>query len=131
MLKALLCFLGGPTVPIKSRLPSSGSRTPPRVTRTENKNDDKLFEFLNSNVPTSKERKPIKPKLVTETSSDEVVKANDTSLLVQQDAPDGRINDGEHVKKLSSICYPTWWVRLCYERQLVHWTTDKAFLFKS
>lgn len=85
--------LGGPTVPIKSRLPSSGSRTPPRVTRTENKNDDKLFEFLNSNVPTSKERKPIKPKLVTETSSDEVVKANDTSLLVQQDAPDGRIND--------------------------------------
>lgn len=127
----MLCFLGGPTVPIKSRLPSSGSRTPPRVTRTENKNDDKLFEFLNSNVPTSKERKPTKPKLVTETSSDEVVKANDTSLLVQQDAPDGRINDGEHVKKLSSICCPTWWVRPCYERQLVHWTIDKAFLFKS
>lgn len=86
--------LGGPTVPIKSRLPPSGSRTPPRVTRTENKNDDKLFEFLNSNVPTSKERKPIKPKVVTESSSDAVIKPSDTLELVQHDAADGRISDG-------------------------------------
>lgn len=92
--------LGGPTIPIKARLPSSGSKTPPRVTRTENKSDEKLFEFLNSNIPTSKERKPIKPKVmtVTETSSDAVVKDNDTSLLLQQDAADGRINDATVAK---------------------------------
>ena len=67
------------------------------MTRTENKNDDKLFEFLNSNVPTAKERKPIKPKVVTESSSDAVVKPTDTLELVQHDAADGRISDGEDV----------------------------------
>lgn len=93
----LLCFCttGGPTVPIKSRLPPSGSRTPPRVTRTENKNDDKLFEFLNSNVPASKERKPVKPKVLVESSSETAVKPSDSVELTQGDAADGKITEGE------------------------------------
>ena len=91
------CFLttGGPTVPIKPRFAPSGSRTPPRVTKTENKNDDKLFEFLNSNLPASKERKPVKPKIVTDSSSEAAIKLSDSVENVQGDVTDGRINEGE------------------------------------
>ncbi|XP_078349611.1 golgin subfamily A member 5-like isoform X2 [Oculina patagonica] len=85
--------LGGPTVPIKTRFPPSGSRTPPRVARTENKNDDKLFEFLNSNVPASKERKPVKPKVLVESSSETAVKPSDPVELVLGDAADGKITE--------------------------------------
>ncbi|KAJ7365414.1 Golgin sub A member 5 [Desmophyllum pertusum] len=89
--------LGGPTVPIKSR-PPSGTRTPPRVTRTENKNDDKLFEFLNSNIPASKERKPVKPKVSTDSSSELVTKPSDSVDLVQGDVADGRVGEGPVAK---------------------------------
>ena len=90
------CFLlsGGPTVAIKSRSPPSGTRTPPRVTRTENKSDDKLFEFLNSNIPAAKERKPVKPKASVESSSEVVVKPSDTVELTQDDSTDGQLNEG-------------------------------------
>ena len=93
----MLCFLttGGPTVPIKSRFPLSGSRTPPRVTKTENKNDDKLFEFLNSNLPASKERKPLKPKILADSSSEAEIKPSDSVEKVQGDVADGRINEGK------------------------------------
>lgn len=97
LIALLLCFLtiGGPTVPIKPRFPPSGSRTPPRVTKTENKNDDKLFEFLNSNLPASKERKPVKPKILTDSSSEAAIKPSDSVEKVQGDVADGRINEGE------------------------------------
>ena len=93
----LFCFLsiGGPTVPIKPRFPQSGSRTPPRVTKTENKNDDKLFEFLNSNLPASKERKPVKPKIVADSSSEVAIKRSDSVDKLQGDVADGRINEGK------------------------------------
>ena len=86
---------GGPTAPIKPRLPSSGTRTPPRVTRTENKSDDKLFEFLNSNVPSSKERKPMKPKVSVESSSEVASKPADTVDMEKDDATDGQLVEGE------------------------------------
>ena len=87
--------VGGPTVPIKPRFPTSGSRTPPRVTKTENKNDDKLFEFLNSNLPASKERKSAKPKILTENSSETTIKTSDSVEKLQGDVADGIINEGE------------------------------------
>lgn len=90
--------LGGPSVPVKSRLPSSGTRTPPRVNRTENKSDDKLFEFLNSNVPSSKEKKPIKPKASNESLSDVAAKPSETVELVPGDAIDGQLVEGTIVK---------------------------------
>lgn len=85
--------LGGPTVPIKPRFPTSGSRTPPRVTKAENKNDDKLFEFLNSNLPASKEKKPAKPKILTDNSSETTIKTSDSVEKLQGDVADGRINE--------------------------------------
>ena len=97
LLDKVFSFLatGGPTAPIKPRLPSSSTRTPPRVTRTENKTDDKLFEFLNSNVPSSKERKPIKPKVFVESSSEVAAKPIDTVDLENDDATDGQLAEGE------------------------------------
>ena len=93
----LFCFhtIGGPTVPVKPRFSTSGSRTPPRVTKTENKNDDKLFEFLNSNLPASKERKPAKPKILTDNSSETTIKPSDSVEKLQGDVADGRINEGK------------------------------------
>lgn len=90
-----LLATGGPSVPVKSRLPSSGTRTPPRVNRTENKSDDKLFEFLNSNVPSSKEKKPIKPKAFNESVSDVAAKPSETVELVPGDAIDGQLVEGK------------------------------------
>ena len=66
------------------------------MTRTENKNDDKLFEFLNSNIPASKERKPVKPKVTVESSSETAVKPSDPVELMQDDVPDGRNTEGEN-----------------------------------
>lgn len=86
--------LGGPTVPIKSRLPPSGTRTPPRVARTENKSDDKLFEFLNSNIPATKERKVIKPKVSVESSSDVVSNPVSNMEQTRVDSIDGKLNEG-------------------------------------
>ena len=91
---------GGPTVPIKSRLPPSGTRTPPRVARTENKSDDKLFEFLNSNIPAMKERKVIKPKVSEESSSEMVSKPISNMEQTQVDSIDGKLNEGELVHLL-------------------------------
>lgn len=65
------------------------------MTKTENKNDDKLFEFLNSNLPASKERKPVKPKILTDSSSEAAIKPSDSVEKVQGDVADGRINEGE------------------------------------
>ena len=65
------------------------------MTRTENKTDDKLFEFLNSNVPSSKERKPIKPKVFVESSSEVAAKPTDTVDLEKDDATDGELVEGE------------------------------------
>ena len=65
------------------------------MTKTENKNDDKLFEFLNSNPPASKERKPVKPKIVTDSSSEVAIKPSDSVEKLQGDVADGRINEGE------------------------------------
>lgn len=90
--------LGGPTVPIKSRLPPSGTRTPPRVARTENKSDDKLFEFLNSNIPATKERKVIKPKVSEESSSEMVSKPISNMEQTQVDSIDGKLNEGTVAK---------------------------------
>ena len=87
---------GGPTVPIKSRLPS-GTRTPPRVARTENKSDDKLFEFLNSNIPATKERKMMKPKVSVESPSEVVSKPISNVEQTQVDTIDGKLNEGELV----------------------------------
>ena len=84
---------GGPTVPIKSKLPPSGTRTPPRVSQKENKSDDKLFEFLNS-IPSSKERKPAKPKIFTEGSSEVIPKQNETVDLMPNDATDAAFTEG-------------------------------------
>ena len=84
---------GGPTVPIKSKLPPSGTRTPPRVSQKENKSDDKLFEFLNS-IPSSKERKPAKPKIFTESSSEVIPKQNETVDLMPNDATDAAFTEG-------------------------------------
>lgn len=84
--------LGGPTVPIKSRLPPSGTRTPPRVSRTENQNDDKLFEFLNS-IPSSKERKAVKPKLLAESSPEVIPKTNESVDLVEDNPKDVVLNE--------------------------------------
>lgn len=97
LINLLLYFftVGGPTAPIKPRFPPSGSRTPPRVTKTENKNDDKLFEFLNSNLPASKERKPVKPKIVTDSPSEVAIKPSDSVEKVQSDVADGRIKEGK------------------------------------
>lgn len=78
----MFCFLGGFIVFIKFRLFFFGFRIFLRVIRIENKNDDKLFEFFNSNVFIFKERKFIKLKLVIEILFDEVVKVNDILLLV-------------------------------------------------
>ena len=64
------------------------------MTRTENKSDDKLFEFLNSNIPAAKERKPVKPKASVESSSEVVVKPSDTVELTQDDSMDGQLNEG-------------------------------------
>lgn len=91
---------GGPTVPIKSRLPPSGTRTPPRVARTENKSDDKLFEFLNSNIPATKERKVIKPKVSVESPSEVVSKPISNVEQTQVDTIDGKLNKGELVHLL-------------------------------
>lgn len=91
---------GGPTVPIKSRLPPSGTRTPPRVARTENKSDDKLFEFLNSNIPATKERKVIKPKVSVESSSDVVSNPVSNMEQTRVDSIDGKLNEGELVHLL-------------------------------
>ena len=93
---------GGPTVPIKSRLPPSGTRTPPRVARTENKSDDKLFEFLNSNIPATKERKVIKPKVSGESSSEAVSKPISNLEQTQVESVDGKLNEGEPVHLLLS-----------------------------
>ena len=65
------------------------------MSRTENKNDDKLFEFLNSNIPSSKERKPVKPKVLVDSSSEVVAKPTETVEVVQTDAADGQLNEGE------------------------------------
>jgi len=65
------------------------------VTKTENKNDDKLFEFLNSNLPASKERKPVKPKIVADSSSEAAIKPSDSVEKLQGDVADGKINEGE------------------------------------
>ena len=66
------------------------------MTRTEQKNDEKLFEFLNSNVPAAKERKPVKPKVLVESSSETAVKPSDSvSELMQGDVADGNITEGE------------------------------------
>ena len=91
---------GGPTVPIKSRLPPSGTRTPPRVARTENKRDDKLFEFLNSNIPATKERKVIKPKVSGESFSEVVSKPISNMEQTLVDSMDGKLNEGELVHLL-------------------------------
>ena len=91
---------GGPTVPIKSRLPPSGTRTPPRVARTENKSDDKLFEFLNSNIPATKERKVIKPKVSVESSSEVVSKPISNMEETQVESIDGKLNEGELIHLL-------------------------------
>ena len=64
------------------------------MTKTENKNDDKLFEFLNSNLPASKERKPVKPKIVADSSSEVSIKPSDSVEKLQGDVADGRINEG-------------------------------------
>lgn len=93
---------GGPTVPIKSRLPPSGTKTPPRVARTENKSDDKLFEFLNSNIPATKERKVIKPKVSGESSSEAVSKPISNLEQTQVESVDGKLNEGERVHLLLS-----------------------------
>ena len=93
---------GGPTVPIKSRLPPSGTKTPPRVARTENKSDDKLFEFLNSNIPATKERKVIKPKVSGEISSEAVSKPISNLEQTQVESVDGKLNEGEPVHLLLS-----------------------------
>ena len=92
--------LGGPTVPIKSRLPPSGTRAPLRVARTENKSDDKLFEFLNSNIPATKERKVIKPKVSVESPSEVVSKPISNVEQTQVDTIDGKLNEGELVHLL-------------------------------
>ncbi|XP_015748228.1 PREDICTED: golgin subfamily A member 5-like [Acropora digitifera] len=89
--------IGGPTVPIKSKLPPSGTRTPPRVSQKENKSDDKLFEFLNS-IPSSKERKPAKPKIFIESSSEVIPKHNETVDLMPNDATDAALKDETSVK---------------------------------
>ena len=89
----LFLITGGPTVPIKSKLPPSGTRTPPRVSQKENKSDDKLFEFLNS-IPSSKERKPAKPKIFIESSSEVIPKHNETVDLMPNDATDAALKDG-------------------------------------
>lgn len=89
--------IGGPTVPIKSKLPPSGTRTPPRVSQKENKSDDKLFEFLNS-IPSSKERKPAKPKIFTEGSSEVIPKQNETVDLMPNDATDAAFTEETSVK---------------------------------
>ena len=67
------------------------------MARTENKSDDKLFEFLNSNIPATKERKVIKPKVSVESSSDVV--SNPVSNMEQTlvDSMDGKLNEGERV----------------------------------
>ena len=83
----------GPTVPIKSKLPPLGTRTPPRVSQKENKTDDKLFEFLNS-IPSSKERKPAKPKIFIESSSEVIPKQNETVDLMPNDATDVALKEG-------------------------------------
>lgn len=91
----LLFFLitGGPTAAMKSKLPPSGTRTPPRVSQKENKSDDKLFEFLNS-VPSSKERKPAKPKIFTESSSEVIPKPNETADLMPNNPTDAPFTEG-------------------------------------
>ena len=130
MLIALLfCFLtiGGPTVPIKPRFPTSGSRTPPRVTKTENKNDDKLFEFLNSNLPASKEKKPAKPKMLTDNSSETTIKTSDSVEKLQGDVADGRISEGKvsadpWSSKFKYCLYQLWCIFVCvsFESLKVH-----------
>lgn len=50
----------GPTAPIKTR-PPSASRQHSRNNKKDEKDDDQLFEFLNSNVPTAKPRKQSTP----------------------------------------------------------------------
>lgn len=104
--------IGGPTVPIKSKLTPSGTRTPPRVSQKENKTDDKLFEFLNS-IPSSKERKPAKPKIFIESSSEVIPKRNETVDLMPNDATDAALKEEPSVKGIvdpdiimSEVCSP-------------------------
>ena len=66
------------------------------MARTENKNDDKLFEFLNSNTPSAKEKKPVKPKVFVDSSSEVVAKPSETvEQLAQADATDGQLDAGK------------------------------------
>ena len=57
------------------------------------RSDDKLFEFLNS-IPSSKERKPVKPKIFIESSSEVIPKQNETVDLMPNDATDAALKEG-------------------------------------
>ena len=71
--------IGGPSQPIRPRAPLTVPRTQPRPPRKEQKNDDQLFEFLNSAVPPTKDRKPNKAKPTDEISDARVRQQGSTT----------------------------------------------------
>lgn len=75
----LFCFfiIGGFIVFIKFRFFIFGFRIFSRVIKIENKNDDKLFEFFNSNFFVLKEKKFVKLKILIDNLFEIIIKISD------------------------------------------------------
>ena len=81
---------GGPSAPIKPRAPLSVPRIQPKVSRREQKDDDQLFEFLNSSAQPSKDKRPTKTRVGQDTEG----VAAQTSDAPKQNKPMDRADGG-------------------------------------